>query len=638
MNDIIPNEDAGGRSKSIIFGLSRSINGVGVVLLLAIMFLLVGEVILRRFFNRPFTGTFELVQFMLVTIVYLGTAYTATKKGHIAVDMVVSKLSLKAQTVIDTVTLFMSFGLIALMTWRNIFRARDLWLQNESSFLLSVPFFPFYYLVAFGCGVLSLVLLVQFLESLSKTHKILSSKEIVSFYAISVVVLIIPVAYAVHWITWEGSPLIIGFVGIVVLLVLLAARMPIAFALGLVGFAGYSVIVDPGAGLMQLETVPYGVGSDYILSVVPLFLLMGQFAFHSGLSQDLYDTSYKWLGQYPGGLAMATVGGCAAFAAVSGSSVATAATMGSVALPGMKKYGYSPKLALGSIAAGGTIGILIPPSIVFILYGILTEQSIGELFLAGFIPGVLTVLLYLLTIAIQVRINPKLGPPGPRTNFKEKLLSLRHTWGMIILFFLVMGGIYLGFFTPTEAGAVGSFGAFLLAILRKKLNVRIIYECLLETGRTTAMLIFIFVGAMIFNYFMAVSNLPMDLAQMIADQGFNRYVILAAILFVYLLLGCIMDPGSMIILTIPIVFPLVQSLGFDPIWFGVVIVIVAEIGAITPPVGLNVFVVKGVAPDVPITDIFKGILPFWGADMVRLFLIVMIPQIALFLPGIMRGL
>jgi tripartite ATP-independent transporter DctM subunit len=311
--------------------------------------------------------------------------------------------------------------------------------------------------------------------------------------------------------------------------------------------------------------------------------------------------------------------------------------MGTVALPGMKKYKYSSKLALGSIAAGGTIGILIPPSIVFILYGILTEQSIGELFLAGFIPGVLTVLLYLLTIAIQVRINPKLGPPGPRTNFKEKLLSLRHTWGMIILFFLVMGGIYLGFFTPTEAGAVGSFGAFLLSILRKRLNMKIMYECLLETGRTTAMLIFIFVGAMIFNYFMAVTNLPMDLAQMIADQGFNRHIILAAILFVYLVLGCIMDPGSMIILTIPIVFPLVQSLSFDPIWFGVVIVIVAEIGAITPPVGLNVFVVKGVAPDVPITDIFKGILPFWGADMVRLFLLVMIPQIALFLPGIMRS-
>jgi tripartite ATP-independent transporter DctM subunit len=502
---------------------------------------------------------------------------------------------------------------------------------------LSVPFFPFYYLVAFGCGVLSLVLLVQFLESLSKTHKILSYKELASFYVISAIVLIIPVAYAVHWVTWEGSPLIIGFVGIVVLLILLAARMPIAFTMGLVGFAGYSVIVGPGAGLMQLETVPFGVGSDYILSVVPLFLLMGQFAFYSGLSQDLYDTSYKWLGQYPGGLAMATVGGCAAFAAVSGSSVATAATMGTVALPGMKKYKYSSKLALGSIAAGGTIGILIPPSIVFILYGILTEQSIGELFLAGFLPGVLTVLLYLLTITIQVRINPKLGPPGPRTNIKEKLLSLRHTWGMIILFFLVMGGIYLGFFTPTEAGAVGSFGAFLLAILRKRLTLKIIYECLLETGRTTAMLIFIFVGAMIFNYFMAVTNLPMDLAQIIADQGFNRHIILAAILFVYLLLGCIMDPGSMIILTIPIVYPLVQSLGYDPIWFGVVIVIVAEIGAITPPVGLNVFVVKGVAPDVPITDIFKGILPFWGADMVRLFLLVMIPQIALFLPSIMRS-
>ena len=412
--------------------------------------------------------------------------------------------------------------------------------------------------------------------------------------------------------------------------------MPIAFSMGLVGFAGYCYVVGVDAGFSQLESVPYGVGSDYILSVLPLFLLMGQFAFYSGLSQDLYDTSYKWLGHYPGGLAMATVGGCAAFAAVCGSSVATSATMGTVALPAMRKYKYDDRLALGSIAAGGTVGILIPPSIVFILYGVLTEQSIGKLFLAGFLPGVLAIVLYLLAIIVQVRLNPKLGPAGPKAAFREKLISLGQTWGTLLLFSLVMGGIYFGFFTPTEAGAVGAFGAFVMAILKKKLTWQTLYNCLLETGRMTAMLIIIFVGAMMFNYFLAVTNVPMEMAQLIVDQNLDRYMVLTAILVVYLLLGCIMDPGSMIILTIPIVYPMIQSLGFNPIWFGVIIVMVAEIGTITPPVGLNVFVVKAVAPEVPITRIFRGIFPFWAVDMVRLFILVSIPQISLFLPNVMR--
>jgi len=619
------------------YRVSRIINGAGVILLLAIMFLLVTEVISRRFFNRSFTGTYEIVQFMLVTLVYLGVAYTGTKKDHIVVDLVVSRFSPRVQALIDSLTTFLSFSLIGLITWRSILRARELWLKGEVSYLLSLPFFPFYYVLAFGCGVLSLVLLVQFIEGVKDVAESFSRKVIALSYGCFAVILVVVIAAFTHRVGVGVSPSMMGITGIAALLLLLAGRMPIAFALGLVGFLGYALIVDPGAGLMQLETVPFGVGSDYILSVVPLFLLMGQFAFYSGLSQDLYDTSYKWLGHYPGGLAMATVGGCAAFAAVSGSSVATAATMGTVALPGMRKYNYDERLALGSIAAGGTIGILIPPSIVFILYGILTEQSIGKLFLAGILPGILTVILYFSTILILVRINPNLGPPGPRTSPREKLGALRHTWGMFLLFFLVMGGIYLGFFTPTEAGAVGAFGAFLLALIRGRLTLKGIYECLLETGRTTAMLIIIFVGAMIFNYFMAVTNLPMDMAQFIGEQGFHPYTILGAILLTYLLLGCIMDPGSMIILTIPIVYPLIQSVGFDPIWFGVVIVMVAEIGAITPPVGLNVFVVKGVAPDVPITEIFRGIIPFWLADMVRLSILVGFPKIALYLPAIMKG-
>jgi len=622
--------------RSIVFQFSRAINSVGVLFLMAMMLLMVVDVFLRRVFNQPLTGSFEVVQFMQVTLVYLGVAYTTIKKAHISIDLITSRLSERTAALLESIILFLSVGFFALITWRNILRAEELCTEKATSVLLSIPLFPFYYMLAFGCGVLCLVLIVQLVESASKAFKGFPALRVSILYAFVLGVIFLGVALSAHWIEWEMEPLMAGILGILILFILMALGMPIAFSMGLVGFTGYCYVVGLDAGFSQLESVPYGVGSDYILSVLPLFLLMGQFAFYSGLSQELYDTSYKWLGHYPGGLAMATIGGCATFAAVCGSSVATSATMGTVALPAMRKYGYSDRLALGSIAAGGTVGILIPPSIVFILYGVLTEQSIGKLFLAGFLPGVLAIILYLSAIIIQVRLNPALGPPGPKASFREKLLSLRQTWGTLLLFSVVMGGIYLGFFTPTEAGAVGAFGAFLMAIFKKRLTLKILHNCLLETGRMTAMLIIIFVGAMMFNYFLAVTNLPMDMAQLIADQDMNRYLVLTAILIIYLMLGCIMDPGSMIILTIPIVFPLIQSLQFNPIWFGVIIVMVAEIGTITPPVGLNVFVVKAVAPEVPITRIFRGILPFWSVDMVRLVILVCIPQISLFLPNVMR--
>ena len=622
--------------RDIVFQSSRAINSVGVLFLMAMMFLMVVDVFLRRVFNEPLTGSFEVVQLMQVTLVYLGVAYTTVKKAHISIDLITSHLSDRTSALLESIVLFLSLGFFALITWRNILRAEELWTGKATSVLLSIPLFPFYYMLAFGCGLLCLVLLVQLVETASRVFKGFPGLRTGILYSLVLGVVFLGVALCAHWIEWEMDPLLAGVLGIVMLFILMAAGMPIAFSMGLVGFAGYCYVVGVDAGFSQLESVPYGVGSDYILSVLPLFLLMGQFAFYSGLSQDLYDTSYKWLGHYPGGLAMATVGGCAAFAAVCGSSVATSATMGTVALPAMRKYKYDDRLALGSIAAGGTVGILIPPSIVFILYGVLTEQSIGKLFLAGFLPGVLAIVLYLLAIIIQVRLNPKLGPAGPRVAFREKLISLGQTWGTLLLFSVVMGGIYFGFFTPTEAGAVGAFGAFVMAILKKRLTWQTLNNCLLETGRMTAMLIIIFVGAMMFNYFLAVTNLPMEMAQLIVDQDLDRYMVLTAILVVYLLLGCIMDPGSMIILTIPIVYPLIQSLGFNPIWFGVIIVMVAEIGTITPPVGLNVFVVKAVAPEVPITTIFRGIFPFWSVDMVRLIILVCIPQISLFLPNLLR--
>lgn len=427
----------------------------------------------------------------------------------------------------------------------------------------------------------------------------------------------------------------IGILGIVGLFFLLATGMYIGLAMFLIGFLGYCLIMGIPAGLGLISLVPYSAGSSYTLSVIPLFVLMGQFAYFSGISGDIYKTVYSWLGSLRGGLSMATIMGCAGFAAVSGSSLATAATMGTVAIPEMEKYGYDPKLATGCVAAGGTLGILIPPSLGFIIYGILTEQSIGKLFMAGILPGIMLAALFILTIFLQCKIKPSMGPRGERVSLRDRILSLGGIWGMLVLFVLVIGGIYMGVFTPTEAAGIGAFGAFLIALLKRKLSYKNIMQSLLETGKTTAMLFLIIIGADLLSKFLGATMLPMMLADYVAGLPFNEYVILAMILFVYVMLGCVMDCVAIMILTIPIIFPAISALGFDPIWYGVIMVVVLEVGLITPPVGLNVFVIKGVSREVEISAIFMGILPFLGSCLVAVILLVLFPKIALFIPSLM---
>jgi tripartite ATP-independent transporter DctM subunit len=429
--------------------------------------------------------------------------------------------------------------------------------------------------------------------------------------------------------------MVVGFIGFFLLMLLIFLRMPIAVAMGAIGVLGMSYMISLQAGLNLLKTVPYGTIANYGFSVVPLFILMGNFCFRAGVSKDLYDSVSKWLGQLRGGVAMATVGACAGFAAVSGSSMATAATMGTVALPEMRKLNYDPSLATGAISAGGTIGILIPPSIVLVIYGILTEQSIGELFIAGFIPGILEALFYIFTIFFLCKRNPLLGPAGPRTTFKQKVLSLKGTWMIIALFIIVIGGIYLGVFSPSEAAGVGASGALILALLRRRMTWKGFTESLTDTLKTAAMIFTILVGAMIFGYFLSVTRLPFELASSVAELAVNRYIILGVILLVYVALGCMMVPMAMMILTIPIVFPLILDQGFSPIWFGIITVRIFEIAQITPPVGMNVFIIKGVAGDVSLGTVYKGIIPFFIADMVHLLLLIIFPQIALFLPSLM---
>jgi tripartite ATP-independent transporter DctM subunit len=362
---------------------------------------------------------------------------------------------------------------------------------------------------------------------------------------------------------------------------------------------------------------------------------MGYFASNSGLSEDLYRACNTWLGHRRGGLALATIGGCGAFAAICGSSLATAATMSEVAMPEMRRYGYDDRLATGCIAAGGTIGILIPPSVILALYGILTQTNIGHLFLAGILPGLLTVLGFMITISIITRINPEVGPRGPLTTARQKLYAFKDVWGMVVLFTLVIGGIYLGILTPTEAAGVGATGALLLAVLRRRMSWTVLMSCLMDTVRTTAMLFTILIGAILVNNLLILSNVADALSNWIGGLELAPMTVMAVILLIYLVMGCALDALAMIILTIPIFFPIVLDLGFDPIWFGVVVVMVVELGLITPPVGMNVFVIKGMTRDVTLGQIYLGVLPFCLAQILLIALIVAFPAIAIWLPGTM---
>lgn len=426
-----------------------------------------------------------------------------------------------------------------------------------------------------------------------------------------------------------------GLLGFAAMFVLMLMRVPIAISMGLVGLVGMGLLRSWPAAMSSAAGEFIDVGS-YTLSVVPLFVLMGHLANASGIGRELYNAAHATLGHRRGGLAMATVAACGGFAAISGSSVATAATMTSVALPEMRRLGYDPKLATGSVAAGGTLGILIPPSVMFLIYGFIAEQSIGKLFLAGIVPGIVLTLLFIATIAIVTWRNPALGPAGAPMPWAERWRALGSVWSVALLFALVIGGMYVGVFTATEAAGVGAFGTLLLGLARRRLTWALFRKALLATVETTASITAILIGAVVLGYFLAVTQLPMKLAQSLAEAQLSPTVIMLLIIGVYLVMGAFMDELAMVLLTVPILLPLTQQLGFDPIWFGVIIVIVCQAGMIAPPVGLNVFVISGMVRDVPMKDIYRGILPFLAAMVVMLLLLMLMPDLALYLPRTMK--
>lgn len=433
------------------------------------------------------------------------------------------------------------------------------------------------------------------------------------------------------------TPVQIGIIGCALLLILLTSSMPVAFAMAVVGFVGFAWVVNPQAAMSMVASNLFDTFSSYSLTVIPMFVLMGQIAFHAGISRRLFHTAYQWLGALPGGLAMACIGACTAFGAICGSGPATAATMASVALPEMKRYRYSMELGSGTVAAGGSLGMLIPPSVVFIVYAIMTEQSIGKLFIAGILPGLMIALLFCLTIYIMCRLRPELGPAGPPTSWKAKFLSLGGIWETLLLFALVMGGMFYGFFTPTEAAAVGAGGSIAIALIKRQLSWKILLRSLQETIRTSCMVMIIVAGAVIFGRFLAVTRIPFELAEALIGLTLPGWMIMAIIILFYLFAGCFIDALALVLLTIPIFYPVVSGLNYDPIWFGVVIVVVTMMGVISPPVGVCSYVVSGIARDVPLQTVFKGVLPFLAALILAAILLIAFPQIALWLPNMVKG-
>lgn len=615
--------------------VARAASAIGASILVLMMFLTAADVFLRYVLNRPILGGVELTEFMMAIIVAVGLATNALRKGHITVEFLTEKLSPRAQAIINSTTCFISLGVFIVITWWTVVYAENLRAGQNASGVLFIPIYPFVYMVALGSAVICLVLLANLVQYLTQVIRGNRSWAWIGLFAL--IALVLALFAGPFWgrTLWQINPLTVGLLGTLVLIAVLFSGMAVGICMALIGFLGMAYVSNIGAGLAIMGTTPYATAASYTNSVIPLFVLMGAFCFYSGLSRELYYAAYRWIGRLPGGLAMATIAACAGFAATTGSSMAEAATMGQIAIPEMRRHNYSPAFAAGTVAAGGTLGILIPPSVGFIVYGIIAEQSIGKLFIAGIFPGLLLSFLFMVQIYIRCKLNPRLGGGVEAFTWAERLRSITGIWGMLFILLLVIGGIYGGIFTPTEAGAVGAFGTFCIALLRRQLNWSNFSGALFEMGRVTAMVFLILIGAMIFNAFLTVSRLPMMLSDLIIAFQVPPYATLAIILLIYIPLGMLMESLSMLVLTIPIFVPILVALGFDPIWTGVLIVVMMEMGLLTPPVGLNCYVIAGIARDVPLGTIFRGITPFVITQAICVVLLVAFPQISMFLVNLM---
>jgi len=613
--------------------LNPFVRGIGIaamaIFLLMVLFTFT-DVILRYLFNRPIAASVELTSMMMVIVVFFAVAYTQLSKAHVAMDLITGRLRRKPQLVLEGFANLMSVALFALVIWRLILNGIS---SPQLTVVLGIPFKPFILIAAFGCTLLILMLIR---DSLQNIFESLRYKGKLWLLMVGIpVLLIIVVSYILVTTPINMSLPVMGIIGLVVMLLLFFTGMPVAFVLMSVGLVFLIYIRGAPAGFDILGKSWFDTVSSYGWSPLMFFLLMGYLSFYSGFGEDLFRIGYRFLGHVRGGLAMGTVAACTAFGAVVGDTLSGSIAMTAIGLPEMRKYKYDDKLAIGTLTCAGTIGMLIPPSIGFILYSILAEQSIGELFIAGIIPGILCALMFMLIIYIQCRRNPTLGPSVPSSNWMERLGSLKSGGPIGALFLLVIGGIYAGIFTATEAGGIGAFGALLFGFSMRRLNWQRLTHALAEAAKFTAMAFTILGGATIFGYFVVVSQLPITMAEAVAAMNVPPIVVLIIIAIIIFILGCFLPALPLILITTPIFLPIAKTLGWDLVWFGVIIVMLMSLACITPPFGINLFVMKGVTQK-PIGNIYLSVIPFVLAFIVVIAFIIAFPPLSTWLPYLLQ--
>lgn len=615
-----------------IFSFTKILSHISGVIIALMMILSAVDVVLRYIFHRPLVGTMALLEVMMPLFTALVFAYAESQKRHFKLDFLVAKLPQKIKVPFETTTDILALGMILIISIATFKYAAYIKMTGLLLGEISIPIYPYIYIVAIGWSFYSIIKIINIIKSIKEKGA--------SFWIGALAGIVI---FIVFFSLWKAGfklgveyGFFIGFVGIALSVLIALLGMEVGLSLIMVSFFGILIIRDFNFAFTTLGVQPYSVVSTYTYAVYPLFAYMGTIVFFAGIGEDLFKAVHKWFGHIPGGLAMATVTASAAFAAVSGSGVSNAITMGRVALPEMKRYKYHYRLAAGSIAAGGTLGPLIPPSTVFILYGILTQQPIGRLFIAGIIPGLLKMIIYFGVIRFMCTRHPDWGPAVPeKAPLKERIISTKTIWSVLMLFAIIMGGLYKGVFTPSEAAGMGAFGAVICWLLKGGFTPKKLLHASIETTQAYGATVCILIGAIIFGTFLGVTRFPYLLGDYISSLTINRYIIMTIFVIIMLFLGAIMDILSIIAVIIPVVFPVVVRLGFDPIWFGVLVCWLLEIGALTPPIGINVFALKNIAREVPLEDIFAGVAPFYIADMVAIILLIAFPQIATFLPDIM---
>jgi len=616
---------------------SRWTNMIGAGVIFIMVGLTFTDVILRYLFDSPIDGALEMTEVMLIVAVFLTIAHTQNQKGHVRVDVITGKLGPRALLITDFITTLLGTGMFAIIIWRMFVLTRlfaERGAVHSNNFL--IPSAPFAAVIIFGSLVMGLLLLRDLLSHAAEAVKLgLKHFQWLLMFLIPVMVIILAALWAQPDL-WHLSLPTVGVIGLIVFLILLMSGMPIALTLLLTGFLFISHIRGLLTALNTLGREIYSTTGDFTWATVAFFVLMGYFCLHARFGEDLYVLFHRWIGHLRGGLAMATAASCTGFAAIVGDSISSIATMTSVAMPEMRKYNYDSRLSTGSIAGGAIIGPVIPPSIPFIIYGNLTQVSIGKLFVAGIIPGLLLGAAFVLTIYIWCLINPRLGSPGERTGWRQRLISLKASGPIAALFLLVIGGIYGGVFSPSEGGAIGAVGALIIGLVLKRFTWKKFSQSLLDSAKVLSMLLLIINGAILFTRFVAWCNLSGVVSQAMTGLGLSPTAIVLVILLIFFVLGFIIDILTLTLIGVPIMHPVAMALGVDPLWFATLVVLVLILGTLTPPVGINLFTMKGMAPDIPIGTIYKGALPFVLAAVVIIAFIFLIPPLATWLPGILK--